>query len=336
MGKRKLSRQQRSRIHQRQSRISESETAALQGPVRSARVVSNFGQQVEIEWSDPPLSDERVRAWVRSNLPTLVPGDLVSCEADQNGEAVVVALQDRQSLLERPDKYGKLRPIAANIDKMGIVIAPQPEAHTDLIDRYLVAAELAGIEGCLVLNKVDLLDQAPGLPALVNRYVRIGYTCISCCGLQADRCGELLTLFSGGTGILVGQSGVGKSSLMQQISGDETIRIGSLSHAAAKGRHTTTTGRLYHLAKGGMLIDTPGIREFGLWHVPPEELIRGFREFIQPGADCRFRNCEHFVDAGCALTQACKAGKIHATRRDSYLRIKQALREDGIVMRPSG
>jgi len=336
MSKRKLSRQQAWRIEkiqgERAKRAARRDTDAQEalsggelGPEQDGLVVAHYGTQVAVE-SEPGNSQ---RCHLRANLEGLVTGDrVVWCEGDPMG--VVVAQRERHSVLSRPDPYGKLKPIAANIDQILLVIAPFPEPHANLIDRYLVAAEAVGIEPVILLNKMDLLAADALLRAAMDEllaiYPTIGYrvlhTSITDSGLV-----ELHSALRARTSVFVGQSGVGKSSLVNVLLPDADIRVGALSESTQKGTHTTTTAQLLHLNCGGTLIDSPGIREFGLWHMSRAQVEQGFREFRALLGTCKFRDCQHEHEPGCAILDAAQCGAISATRLDSYRRIVASLGE---------
>ena len=276
--------------------------------------------------SEPGTSQ---RCHLRANLEGLVTGDrVVWCEGDPVG--VVVAQLDRDNVLSRPDPYGKLKPVAANIDQILLVIAPYPEPHANLIDRYLVAAELVEIEPVILLNKTDLLADDPALQQQMDELLaiyptlgyRVLYTFIKDRGLE-----ELHNALRERTSVFVGQSGVGKSSLVNVLLPDADLRVGALSESTQKGTHTTTTAQLFHLDGGGSLIDSPGIREFGLWHMTKEQVEQGFRELQPLLGTCKFRDCQHQQEPGCAVLGAVEAGDISARRMDSFRRIVASLEE---------
>ena len=341
MSRRKLTRQQRWRVEKIQAeraeraskkdeRDSERLDAGEYGAERPGRVAAHFGRSLEVE----SVEGDQVRlhrCHLRANLEGLVTGDQVIWRQANDGSGVVVARGERHSVLERPDAHGQLRPVAANIDQILIVVAGEPEPHPNLIDRYLVAAGSTGIPPVLVLNKSDLLPAEGGpLRATLARYRELGYPLIEASARGEQGLEGLWAQLAARTSVFVGQSGVGKSSLIDRLLPDETLRIGALSTDTRKGKHTTTTARLYPLPlettvdgeRRGDLIDSPGIREFGLWHLDEHELAEGFIEFRPYLGRCRFRDCRHRQEPGCALLDAVERGEIHPLRFASFQRIR--------------
>jgi len=329
MAKRRLSEQQTRRIrdtqNRRAQRAAEGEISGDSdlGPEQSGLVISHFGTQLDVEALEGEQRGTIVRCRLRTNLDALVTGDRVIWQPREGGEGgVVVAHLERHSLLSRPDSHSGLpRPVAANIDQILVVIAPQPEPFANLIDRYLVAAEASGIEPILLLNKSDLLDDdriddnaREAIETLLATYRDIGYRVLRASTVARDGLAELHALLADRISVFVGQSGVGKSSLISALLPDEEIRIGELSQAVSKGRHTTTTARLFHLPVGGDLIDSPGIREFGVGHLSRADIEAGFRELKPLLGHCRFRNCRHEVEPGCAILEAEQSGALKPQR----------------------
>lgn len=341
MSKRKLNRRQKWRIEKIQAEkasrankktqkvIDDVEGSEL-GPERTGRILAHFGQTLEVE----PLDQEneeaaQLRCFARANLGALVTGDEVVFRAStQQQGGVIEALLPRRSLLQRPDNHGQLKPVAANVDRIVIVVAVEPTPHANLIDRYLVAAETLDITPAILFNKSDLLteDNRASFDALFKQYQDLGYEVLLSSANDIEHCEtDLLDWLSGLTSVFVGQSGVGKSSLIRSILGDDSIKIGALSELSRKGTHTTTTARLFHLPRGGRLIDSPGIREFGLWHIDEHELIEGFIEFRPFLGLCKFRDCKHESEPGCAIHEALDNKQISEQRMQSYLRIRATL-----------
>ena len=303
------------------------------GTEQPGLVVCHYGQQLDIESLHEDTAGELFRCHQRSNLPPLVTGDRVIWQADEAQGGVVVALEPRRSELVRPGFRGELRPVASNIDRVLVVIAPAPEPHANLIDRYLVAVETLGLEPAIILNKTDLINndaQRTSLQALLQVYRDIGYAVLETCCEDGSGLDSLRDWLQQHTAVLVGQSGVGKSSLINALRKDAGLRpeddaaTGALSTGRTTGTHTTTATRLYHLPDSGDLIDSPGIREFSLWPLEPADLMRAFVEFRPWLGQCRFRDCRHQHEPGCALQAAVDAGTIHPGRLASYRHILSA------------
>lgn len=344
MSKRKLTRRQTwrvekiqeekaARVQKKESGISTLLQAGELGAETAGRVIAHFGSLVEIEATQGELQGQRYRCHLRANLGSLVTGDNVVFRPgpETNGihSGVVEMVQERQSELSRPNPYNEIKPVAANIDFIVLVIAPEPEAHANLIDRYLVAAENCGIEPIILLNKTDLINDTnrDHFIKLLHSYEQLGYRTLRVCSQDESSLGELKEFLNGRTTVFVGQSGVGKSSLIGTLLPGEELKVGSLSENTRKGKHTTTTARLYHFPAGGDLIDSPGIREFGLWHMSAGDVLYGFRELRPLAGYCRFRDCAHEQEPGCALRDAVKKGDVSERRFDSYRRILQTLTE---------
>ncbi|OYW69682.1 MAG: ribosome small subunit-dependent GTPase A [Pseudomonadales bacterium 32-42-5] len=293
--KRRLTEQQQRRIQkQQQTRQEDIDTSNdLEG-----LVVQHYGRQLEVQaltTPDPHPIKPTVQAgepepfwkpielgsiWrchTRTNLELLVTGDRVKWQADPNtGLGIINAIQPRQSLLTRPDRYHKVKPVAANISLIVIVFAPLPEPAPGLIDRYLVACADANIPALLVLNKTDLLKDNDPIYAIVP---------------------------------------------------DAAQKTNVISENSALGQHTTTSTRLIGFGEGASLIDSPGIREFGLWHLDADKVQRGFPEIENLLGYCQFRNCTHKHEKQCALRLAAANGEILTRRLDSYLRLIDEIAE---------
>ncbi|WP_263147259.1 small ribosomal subunit biogenesis GTPase RsgA [Pseudomonas sp. RIT-PI-AD] len=340
MAKRHLTRRQNWRIEkiqeERATRAAKRENRAVEelegsdlGPEQNGLVIAHFGVQVEVEALEGEQAGQVHRCHLRANLPTLVTGDRVVWRAGHQGSGVIVAQVPRSSELCRPDTRGLLKPVAANVDLIVIVFAPLPHPHANLIDRYLIAAEHAGIRPLLLLNKADLIDEqnAAGLESLLSVYRQLGYPLLEVSAHGGNGMQDLQTRLDGHVSVFVGQSGVGKSSLVNSLLPGIDTRVGALSELTGKGTHTTTTARLFHFPRGGELIDSPGIREFGLGHVSRDDVEAGFIEFADLLGTCRFRDCKHDREPGCALLGALEEGRIHPQRMNSYRHIIAGLNE---------
>ena len=282
---------------------------------RSGLVIVNYGKSALVEDDAGCL----YRCVARRSLRQVVSGDRVAWEPVGAQEGVIVAIEPRHTVLQRADGANRTRALAANIDRIVIVVAPLPAHDASLIDRYLVAAELAGATPLLVVNKSDLLDPRDDAPAEgLREYAAIGYDTLLTSVRETTGIDALAQALVNRTSILVGQSGVGKSSLIKCLLPELDIQIGKLSDASGQGRHTTTTTTLYHLPQGGDLIDSPGVRDFRLGETAAADLARGFREFRSYLGLCRFQDCRHLAEPGCAVKEAMREGAIGERRLASY------------------
>lgn len=338
MTKRKLTRRQQWRIDKiqvergvraaRRDKVTDEQLNESDlGPEQHGLIITHYGTQLVVEATEGETAGLQQRCHFRSNLGSLVTGDRVVWRAG-NPLGVVVAVLPRTSALKRPDPHGDMKTVAANIDRILIVVAPYPEPHANLIDRYLVAAASIDIEPVLLINKIDRIDDSTKekVAYLENTYRELGYTVLMVStqtGVGLDEFKEYLANY---TSVFVGQSGVGKSSLVNALLPDTNLRVGGLSDRQL-GTHTTTSATLIHFPGGGHLIDSPGIREFGLWHMDEAEVLEGFIEFRPFLGHCKFRDCSHRHEPGCAILGALEAGKISQTRMDSYRYILRTLNE---------
>lgn len=321
MSGRRLSQNQARRVNRlQQQRVSRALGADREdGAVsRPGLVISRFGKQADVE--DTAAPGTIIRCHIRANIDSLVAGDRIAWRGEGEG-GVVLARQDRSSALHRPDALGRMRAVAANLDRLVVVLATEPSPHANLLDRYLAAAEDAGIVAMILLNKTDLPEGGSELRDMLADYTRIGYEVLFASARQSGGLEALRTALAGHTTAFVGQSGVGKSSIIAALLPHEELRIGALSEAESKGRHTTTAARLYHLPQGGELIDSPGIREFSLAFLEPARLATGFREFRPFLGRCRFSDCQHRDEPDCELRVAVAAGAVSQARYGSYLQI---------------
>ncbi len=292
-------------------------------------VISRFSKEFEIEALEGPDVGTLFRCVSRANLGSIVTGDNVIWRAGDALSGVIESRLPRESILERPDNFGRLKPVAANIDQILIINAVQPVPQPNLIDRYLVAAELMNLRPVIVLNKADLMDAENEKPLreMLALYESLGYrvTQIVSSRHQTPQLGDVPELIADRTSIVVGQSGVGKSSLINTLLPEAKLAVGALSKSSGEGTHTTTQAKLFHLPRGGKLIDSPGIREFGLWHIDQQQLQHGFIEIAKQIGACRFRDCRHENEPGCAVLAAVESGAIQPQRFASYLKTKAAI-----------
>ncbi len=298
------------------------------GEERNGLIIAHFGTQVEVEAIDCDDAGLRQKCHLRANLGSLVTGDKVIWRQGRE-LGVIVAVLDRKSELSRPDAYGNMKVVAANIDQVVIVIAPYPEPHANLVDRYLVATETLNITPIILVNKIDRIDDSNRafINALISQYRSLNYTVLEVSSQQTESLVQLQEHLTDKISVFVGQSGVGKSSLINALLPDANTRVGALSEATQKGTHTTTTAKLFHFPAGGDLIDSPGIREFALAHIEADQVLSGFIEIRPLLGYCKFRDCKHQHEPGCAIKNALAEGKISPLRYASCQHILQSLQD---------
>ncbi len=261
-----------------------------------------------------------VHCLTRRHIGHPVCGDQVVWQRTSDARGVVTAILPRQTVLSRPDYGGNDKPLAANLTRLIILIAPEPPPSEYLVDQYLIAAETIGVPAIIVANKMDLLDDAARaeFQRQFAHYRRIGYEILWTSLREPATLAELGARLGGETSVLVGQSGVGKSSLVQVLLPDRSIQIGRLSEATGLGRHTTSAATCYRLPGGGSLIDSPGVRSFRLGDIDRETLQHGFRELRPYIGQCRFGDCRHDREPGCAIREAVAAGAIAPQRLANF------------------
>lgn len=334
MAKRRLTGQQKARIariqEERRRRMSAKAEAALAncetgklGDPQPGRVVTRHGRNLVVRDGSGSLH----LCLFRQNLGEIVCGDHVVWQQTSAGEGVVTARLERHSALTRPDYSGRDKSLAANVTQLVVVLAPQPEPAGFLIDQYLVAAEHLGVNALICLNKADLLDSSAWqtFGDRFAHYQAIGYSLIGVSAKREHGLNPLIAQLRDQTSILVGQSGVGKSSLVNALIPDQDAQVGRLSQATGLGRHTTSATTLYDLPSGGELIDSPGVRSFRLGQMDRATLEQGFREFHPFLGRCKFSNCAHEDEPECAVQAAMDGGDIHPERLASFLNMARNL-----------
>jgi ribosome biogenesis GTPase len=309
--------------------LSDAQQAVTQG--HSGLVITRFGAKVEVE----DEAGNICRCTSRRKFGAVVCGDQVIWQPTHDNEGIIAEVLPRRTLLARPDDSGRDKPIAANITQLIIVATVKALAdenyylNHNLIDRYLVAAENLDITPVILVNKRDLLSEKEfvQLQDDMQPYQSIGYQVIYTSTRAAHGLEHLMLQLQHQTSVFVGESGVGKSSIIRCLLQDQAIRVGEVSAGTGKGKHTTTGTTLYHLKSGGDLIDSPGVREFGLNSIEPDALDYSFIEFRPFINQCRFHDCIHRAEPDCAVKQAVTEGRISRQRYDNYLEILASLKQ---------
>lgn len=331
MPRRRLSERQIERIRtiqeRRRQRLEERAQLALAGveeaPPREGVVVVRHGANLAVE----DAAGHVHHCLSRQNIGHPVCGDRVVWQETAPGHGVVTAILPRHSVLSRPDYAGQDKPLAANLTLLVVLVAPRPEPTEYLLDQYLAAAELIGVEAMICCNKMDLLDaeERAAFAARFAHYEAIGYPLVRISLKGSPGYSGLLERLEGQTSVLVGQSGVGKSSLVKALLPDREVQVGMLSRATGLGRHTTSAATCYRLTGGGHLIDSPGVRSFRLGDIGVTDLERGFREIAPLAGHCQFGNCRHDQEPGCAVRAAVEDGRIHPDRFANFRHMAERL-----------
>jgi ribosome biogenesis GTPase / thiamine phosphate phosphatase len=282
-------------------------------------VIAHLGQGIAVEHDNKIILCQTLR-----RLETVAVGDKVLWSLSSPDQGRIEEILPRRSLLSRPSRNGKTRPVAANIDTIYIVFAVEPNCDFLLIDQYLAVCESHTINAALVLNKTDL-PQTDSIEKELLDYQNLGYPLYRVSARDASGLDELKRALKDQVSMLAGQSGVGKSSLTNAIIPDKELKTNTISATTKHGRHTTTAATMYHLNDGGDLIDSPGLAIFGLAGLSEQQLAYGYREF-QPLLDkCQFTNCRHLHDKGCAVRVAAVKDEISMARYQRFLKLREKM-----------
>lgn len=279
-------------------------------PLQQALVVGTYGKRYDVELAD----GRQIGCVTRGKKSDLACGDLVQIKLTDTSEGVVESTLPRKSLLYRSNAF-RSKMLAANVSQVVIVLATTPSFYEELLNRCLIAAEAAGIRALIVLNKCDLGDNSDAMRKL-QLYTRLNYQ-VQPLSAKQD-IAPLKQWLRGQTSVLVGQSGMGKSTIVNALLPGVGVRTQEVSEVLDSGKHTTTAAHLYHLDDSSHLIDSPGLQEFGLNHLSVEQLEHAFVEFRPYLGKCRFNNCRHLKEPDCAISQAVSDNKISPERLASY------------------
>jgi len=316
-----LTRRQKWRIEKVQSeRIARATKAAAKNEKKltnkevsqKGRVITRYGQRQLVE----STSGELFQCTGRQNIGLSVAGDEVIFQPADNIEGIVTAILPRVNELSQKNKL-----IAVNIDQLWLVVSTEPHYQFELIDRYLIMAENSNLPINIIVNKIELLDELDQLTKDFSLYKEINYQVHFVSIKKQLNLDSLKTHLANKTNIFLGQSGVGKSSLINILIPDLELRVNDISLKSKLGKHTTTNTTIYHIPSGGDLIDSPGIREFQLDDFDAKEIVNGFREFKALTGKCRFRNCQHIKEPDCAVKVALDTGEIHPSRYKNYINL---------------
>lgn len=288
-------------------------------------LVTHYGQHIEVEDKQGTIH----RCLTRKNLGSIAVGDHVIWHEQKQGDNVIVAVEPRRSELFRYNKFEGNKLVVANIDQLYIVVAVEPSRAINVIDRYIMLAELQHINPIIVFNKIDLMNTQAltDIEDFLSDYQQLGYSVFYTSATDDDGVADVRQSLNDNVSVFVGLSGVGKSSLVNALMPDEAIEIGELSERSREGNHTTTTAKLFHLAGGGDIIDCPGIRELAIGGITATDVLRGFKELSTLATQCQFRDCSHSHEPGCAINKAMEDPTFNHQRFASYQNIINELQQ---------
>jgi ribosome biogenesis GTPase len=283
-----------------------------------ATVIATYSRRMRLRLAD----GDEVFARIKGKKLKPVCGDRVVAEAiSHEADWLITDIQARDNSLNRPNMRGQTEVLAANVEILLVVVAGSPEPDWFIVDRYLCAAEEMRIPAAVIYNKIDLEVPDSIIATALGEYREIDYPVVRCSAKTGDGTDAILAVIGTRTAIVVGQSGVGKSSIINALLGGEQQRTAEISAKTGEGRHTTVNSMMLSLPCGGTVIDSPGVRDYAPALQSTVHVIHGFREVEKAGHDCRFANCRHLREPGCAVKTAVEAAIISARRYESYRRL---------------
>lgn len=281
-------------------------------------VIGTFSRRMNLQLDN----HGEISARIKGKKLRPVCGDRVVAEPILNEpEWLITAICPRDNELTRPDSRGRKEILAANLNCVVVMAAAEPKPDWFVVDRYLAAAEIMGAVGIVVFNKTDLQDSADKTQPVLDDYASVGYSVLQCSAKEGTNLDALSNVLTGKTAIIVGQSGVGKSSIINHLIASAEQRTGELSGGSREGKHTTVNSVMLDLPAGGSVIDSPGVRDYAPTIDDVQDVNRGFREIFELSQQCRFANCIHLREPNCAVKDAAESGEISARRYESYKRL---------------
>jgi ribosome biogenesis GTPase len=284
----------------------------------TATVIATYSRRMRLRLANGDQVDARIKGKrIKPVCGDRVMAEPISSESDW----LITAIANRDNELTRPNMRGQVEVLAANLDYLVVVAAAEPKVDWYIVDRYLCAAELMGIAAAVVYNKIDLDTEAASTAKELASYVKIGYDVVRCSASLGEGTDEVARLLEGRCAIIVGQSGVGKSSIINRLMGNTKQRTSALSDKTGEGRHTTVNSVMISLPNGGSVIDSPGVRDYAPALESSTGAAQGFREITEAAQHCKFANCRHLREPGCAVKAGVEDGTIIERRYQSYKRV---------------
>jgi ribosome biogenesis GTPase len=281
-------------------------------------VVGTFSRRMNLQLDN----HAEISARIKGKKLRPVCGDHVIAEPIQNEpEWLITSICPRENELTRPDSRGRKETLAANLTCVVVMAAAEPKPDWFIVDRYLAAAEIMGAEGIVVFNKTDLQQSNEKTQPVLDDYAKVGYSVLQCSVKDGANLDTLSSAMQGKTAIIVGQSGVGKSSVINRLISEADQRTSELSDSTGEGKHTTVNSVMLNLPDGGAVIDSPGVRDYAPTIESAQDVNHGFREIFELSQQCRFANCVHLREPNCAVKDAAENNEISVRRYESYKRL---------------